>query len=319
VRTSAKQVHELAQLSESITEFIDLIKQISSQTNLLALNAAIEAARAGEHGRGFAVVAAEVRSLAQGSRESAREIRSLIGQSAEHVSGGLTRIAAASGSLSTIAKGIGELAVGVSGIARSSGEQSTAVNEIVQAIQVLDDITQRNGAMVEQILNAADDLKQRAAILGKAVVGVRLRRGSADEAYAMVKKAHAFVKTHGSAAAVAEFHKPLGQTEFRDRDLYVFVFDRKGRYTVFGSNPERIGLTTHQVPGLDGNLVLQRGFAAADAGGGWIDYEVVHPQSRMVEEKISYVGPLTPETLIGCGVFKPKGGFAQRSQGRAAA
>jgi methyl-accepting chemotaxis protein len=46
VQTSARQVQELARQSEAITEFIDLIKQISSQTNLLALNAAIEAARA---------------------------------------------------------------------------------------------------------------------------------------------------------------------------------------------------------------------------------------------------------------------------------
>ncbi len=74
VGTSAAQVAELARLSEPITDFIDLIKQISSQTNLLALNAAIEAARAGEHGRGFAVVAEEVRRLADSSATAAEEV-----------------------------------------------------------------------------------------------------------------------------------------------------------------------------------------------------------------------------------------------------
>ena len=74
VQTSAQQVQELARKSESITEFIDLIKQISSQTNLLALNAAIEAARAGEHGRGFAVVAEEVRHLADSSARAAEDV-----------------------------------------------------------------------------------------------------------------------------------------------------------------------------------------------------------------------------------------------------
>ena len=72
--TSAAQVQELARLSEPITDFIDLIKQISSQTNLLALNAAIEAARAGEHGRGFAVVAEEVRRLADSSAAAAEDV-----------------------------------------------------------------------------------------------------------------------------------------------------------------------------------------------------------------------------------------------------
>jgi methyl-accepting chemotaxis protein len=74
VRTSAGQVRQLAQLSASITAFIDLIKQISSQTNLLALNAAIEAARAGEQGRGFAVVAEEVRNLADSSSRAAEDV-----------------------------------------------------------------------------------------------------------------------------------------------------------------------------------------------------------------------------------------------------
>src|SRR4030095_12886099 len=74
VRTSAAQVQQLARLSEPITDFIDLIKQISSQTNLLALNAAIEAARAGEHGRGFAVGAEEGRRLAHSRGAAAEDV-----------------------------------------------------------------------------------------------------------------------------------------------------------------------------------------------------------------------------------------------------
>jgi Obg family GTPase CgtA-like protein len=81
VSMSARQVQELARLSEPITAFIDLIRQISSQTNLLALNAAIEAARAGEVGRGFAVVADEVRNLAQRCAQAARDTAVLIEES----------------------------------------------------------------------------------------------------------------------------------------------------------------------------------------------------------------------------------------------
>ncbi|PFJ17523.1 methyl-accepting chemotaxis protein [Bacillus cereus] len=78
VEETSKVIERLVMRTQHIDKALDAITNVAEQTNLLALNAAIEAARAGENGKGFAVVAAEVRDLAEQSKQSASEINDLI-------------------------------------------------------------------------------------------------------------------------------------------------------------------------------------------------------------------------------------------------
>jgi aerotaxis receptor len=117
----------ITESSRRIGEIVGIIDGIAFQTNLLALNAAVEAARAGDQGRGFAVVAQEVRSLAQRSAASAKEIRELITQSNERVTRGSELAAQAEQSMAQVVDSVKRVTDVISEIEAASREQSSGI------------------------------------------------------------------------------------------------------------------------------------------------------------------------------------------------
>ena len=146
--------------SDAIGQIIGVIDDIAFQTNLLALNAGVEAARAGTAGRGFAVVASEVRGLAQRSLDAAREIRGLVDRSTTQVDDGVALVGAAGESFRRISDRVGQITERVAGITLAVREQSAGLAEINIGITELDQVTQQNAAMAEEVTAVAAVLAQ---------------------------------------------------------------------------------------------------------------------------------------------------------------
>jgi methyl-accepting chemotaxis protein len=161
VRQVVETMGSITHSSKKIVDIISVIDGIAFQTNILALNAAVEAARAGEQGRGFAVVASEVRSLAQRSATSAREIKKLIEDSVTDITSGSQLVATAGSTMDELMTGVNNVATLMNEIMSSSQEQSLGIEQVNIAITQLDNTTQQNAALVEQVSAAAQAMQDQ--------------------------------------------------------------------------------------------------------------------------------------------------------------
>ncbi len=160
--------------AEGTSQIIKDINEIAFQTNLLALNAAVEAARAGEAGRGFAVVAEEVRSLALRSKQAANKTEELIRQSVDEAAQGEQTSKRVSDKLGEITGSVSKVTDIMAEIAAGASEQAKGIEQVNQAIALMDKVTQQNAASSEQSSAAAAELNSQSTDLHDLVATFQL-------------------------------------------------------------------------------------------------------------------------------------------------
>jgi len=188
--------------SSKILDIIGMIDGIAFQTNILALNAAVEAARAGEEGRGFAVVASEVRALAQRSAAAAKEIKELINASIEKVQTGAQLTNSAGVTMNEVIAAVSRVTQVMDEISNATQEQSDGIGQVNLAVIQIDDITQRNAALVEEAAAAAGNLALQTRCVSQAIAVFKLTAGHGARASVAVA-AQTAAEEHRAQSAVA--------------------------------------------------------------------------------------------------------------------
>ena len=140
--------------------------------------------------------------------------------------------------------------------------------------------------------------------LGLPAVAQDKSKGTAAEATAMVQKAIAHIKKVGREKAFADFNNKSGP--FTDRDLYVVVYDMKGKVLAHGANDKMIGKDVIELRDNDGKFFVKERvemMSKSPEAKGWQDYKFMNPVTRQIEPKSMYLQRYE-DLIIGCGIYK---------------
>ena len=159
---TALSMDEINEKVKAINSAITVIDQIAFQTNILSLNAAVEAATAGEAGKGFAVVAQEVRNLANRSAEAAREIKNLVEEATIKANDGKLISSDMIDGYKDLNKNISETINIIEDVSGASKEQMLGIEQINQAVNMLDRVTQENAFESNQIKEISQSVSKLA-------------------------------------------------------------------------------------------------------------------------------------------------------------